>query len=194
MKRILINATQPEELRVALVDGQRLYDLDIETTHLQKKKANIYKGIVTRIEPSLEAAFVDYGAERHGFLPFKELSEEFFVNFNSANGERPTISDVLKEKQEIVVQVQKEERGNKGAALTTQIALAGPYIVMMPNTANSGGISRRVEGDDRSDIRQVMHELNIPDGMSTIIRTAGVGKSAEELQWGVDYLAMVWQA
>ena len=194
MKRILINATQSEELRVALVDGQKLYDLDIETTHQQKKKANIYKGIVTRIEPSLEAAFVDYGAERHGFLPFKELSEEFFAHFTSANGERPTISDVLKEKQEIVIQVQKEERGNKGAALTTQIALAGPYIVMMPNTSNSGGISRRVEGDDRSDIRQVMHELNIPDGMSTIIRTAGVGKSAEELQWGVDYLAMVWQA
>jgi ribonuclease E len=194
MKRILINATQPEELRVALVDGQRLYDLDIETTHLQKKKANIYKGIVTRIEPSLEAAFVDYGAERHGFLPFKELSEDFFTNFNSVSGERPSINDVLREKQEIVVQVQKEERGNKGAALTTQIALAGPYIVMMPNTANSGGISRRVEGDDRSEIRQVMHELNIPDGMSTIIRTAGVGKNAEELQWGVDYLAMVWQA
>jgi ribonuclease E len=194
MKRILINATQPEELRVALVDGQRLYDLDIETTHHQKKKANIYKGIITRIEPSLEAAFVDYGAERHGFLPFKELADEFFAHFKSENGEKPTINDVLKERQEIVVQVQKEERGNKGAALTTQIALAGPYIVMMPNTPNSGGISRRVEGDDRSDIRQVMHELNIPDGMSTIIRTAGVGKNSEELQWGVDYLAMVWQA
>ncbi len=194
MKRILINATQPEELRVALVDGQRLYDLDIETTHHQKKKANIYKGIITRIEPSLEAAFVDYGAERHGFLPFKELADEFFAHFKSENGEKPTINDVLKERQEIVVQVQKEERGNKGAALTTQIALAGPYIVMMPNTSNSGGISRRVEGDDRSDIRQVMHELNIPDGMSTIIRTAGVGKNADELQWGVNYLAMVWQA
>ena len=194
MKRILINATQPEELRVALVDGQRLYDLDIETTHHQKKKANIYKGIITRIEPSLEAAFVDYGGERHGFLPFKELADEFFTHFKSENGEKPNINDVLKERQEIVVQVQKEERGNKGAALTTQIALAGPYIVMMPNTPNSGGISRRVEGDDRSDIRQVMHELNIPDGMSTIIRTAGVGKNAEELQWGVDYLAMVWQA
>lgn len=194
MKRILINATQPEELRVALVDGQRLYDLDIETTHLQKKKANIYKGIITRIEPSLEAAFVDYGADRHGFLPFKELADEFFVGVQKENGEKPTIVDVLKEKQEIIVQVQKEERGNKGAALTTQIALAGPYVVMMPNTPNSGGISRRVEGDDRTDIRQLMSELRIPDGMSTIIRTAGVGKSAEELQWGIDYLDMVWKA
>jgi ribonuclease E len=194
MKRILINATQSEELRVALVDGQRLYDLDIESASQQKKKANIYKGIITRVEPSLEAAFVDYGADRHGFLPFKELADEFFVGLSRENGERLTITDVLRERQEVLVQVQKEERGNKGAALTTQIALAGPYVVMMPNTPNSGGISRRVEGDDRSDIRQLMHELNIPDGMSTIIRTAGVGKTADELQWGVDYLALVWRS
>lgn len=193
MKRMLINATQQEELRIALVDGQTLYDLDVETPHHQKKKANIYKGRITRIEPSLEAAFVDYGADRHGFLPFKEVAEEFFPKNKPESG-RFSIRDVLNEGQEIIVQVQKEERGNKGAALTTQITLAGPYIVMMPNNPKAGGISRRIEGDDRSDIRDALRDTDIPDGMGMIIRTAGVGKSTEELQWGVNYLVQLWDA
>ena len=193
MKRMLINATQPEELRIALVDGQTLYDLDVETPHHQKKKANIYKGRITRIEPSLEAAFVDYGGDRHGFLPFKEVAEEYFPTSKSESG-RPSIRDVLNEGQEIIVQVQKEERGNKGAALTTQITLAGPYIVMMPNNPKAGGISRRIEGDDRSEIRDALRDTDIPDGMGMIIRTAGVGKSTEELQWGVNYLVQLWDA
>lgn len=192
MKRILINATQPEEIRVALVDGQKLYDLDIETPHHQKKKANIYKGKVTRIEPSLEAAFVDYGAERHGFLPFKEVAEEYYPE------ERPegrlSIADVLKEGQELIVQVQKEERGNKGAALTTQITLAGPYVVMMPNNPRAGGISRRIEGEDRAELREALNGVNIPEGMGLIVRTAGIGKSSEELQWNVNYLVQLWEA
>ena len=191
MKRMLINATQQEELRVALVDGQTLYDLDIETPHQKKKKANIYKGVVTRIEPSLEAAFVDYGAERHGFLPFKEVAEEYFPD-NASND--LTIQQVLKEGQELIIQVQKEERGNKGAALTTQITLAGPYVVMMPNNPKSGGISRRIEGDDRSDLRDTLKDIDIPDGMGLIVRTAGVGKSPEELQWGINYLVQLWEA
>jgi len=193
MKRMLINATQQEELRIALVDGQTLYDLDVETPHHQKKKANIYKGRITRIEPSLEAAFVDYGGDRHGFLPFKEVAEEYFPKTKSESG-RPSIRDVLNEGQEIIVQVQKEERGNKGAALTTQITLAGPYIVMMPNNPKAGGISRRIEGDDRSEIRDALRDTDIPDGMGMIIRTAGVGKSTEELQWGVNYLVQLWDA
>ncbi|BBP46274.1 ribonuclease E [Thiosulfatimonas sediminis] len=193
MKRMLINATQKEEVRIALVDGQTLYDLDVETPLHQKKKANIYKGKITRIEPSLEAAFVDYGADRHGFLPFKELASEYFPDRKPDSG-RVTIKDVLKEGQEIIVQVQKEERGNKGAALTTQITLAGPYVVMMPNNPKAGGISRRIEGDDRSDIRDTLRDLETPDGMGLIIRTAGVGKSTDELQWGVNYLVQLWQA
>lgn len=192
MKRMLINATQPEELRVALVDGQTLYDLDIETPHHKKKKANIYKGVITRIEPSLEAAFVDYGAERHGFLPFKEVAEEYFPGSNTDNN--LTIQQVLKEGQELIIQVQKEERGNKGAALTTQITLAGPYVVMMPNNPKSGGISRRIEGDERADLRDTLKDIDIPDGMGLIVRTAGVGKSPDELQWGINYLIQLWEA
>jgi len=190
---MLINATQAEETRIALVDGQTLYDLDVETPQHQKKKANIYKGRVTRIEPSLEAAFVDYGAERHGFLPFKEVADEYYPNKKPESG-RFSIKDVLKEGQEIIVQVQKEERGNKGAALSTQITLAGPYVVMMPNNPKAGGISRRIEGDDRSDIRDSLRDLDVPDGMGLIIRTAGVGKNSEELQWGVNYLIQLWDA
>jgi len=192
MKRMLINATQSEEVRIALVDGQKLYDLDVETPHHQKKKANIYKGTITRIEPSLEAAFVDYGAERHGFLPFKEIAEEYYPE--NKGGGRLSIKDILKEGQEVIVQVQKEERGNKGAALTTQITLAGPYVVMMPNNPKAGGISRRIEGEDRSETRDALQDLNMPDGMGLIIRTAGVGKSTEELQWGVNYLVQLWEA
>jgi ribonuclease E len=188
---MLINAIQSEEVRIALVDGQKLYDLDVETPHHQKKKANIYKGTVTRIEPSLEAAFVDYGSERHGFLPFKEVAEEYYPDKHEG---RLSIKDVLKEGQEIIVQVQKEERGNKGAALTTQITLAGPYVVMMPNNPKAGGISRRIEGDDRSETRTALQDLDMPEGMGMIIRTAGVGKSTEELQWGVNYLVQLWEA
>ncbi len=192
MKRMLINATQSEETRIALVDGQQLYDLDVETPHHQKKKANIYKGKITRIEQHLEAAFVDYGSERHGFLPFKEVAKEYYPKDHT--GERLSISNVLKEGQEVIVQVQKEERGNKGAALSTQITLAGPYIVMMPNNPKAGGISRRIEGEDRSETRDSLSEVNIPEGMGLIIRTAGVGKSTEELQWGVNYLTQLWDA
>jgi len=193
MKRMLINATQAEETRIALVDGQTLYDLDVETPTHQKKKANIYKGKITRIEPSLEAAFVDYGAERHGFLPFKEVADEYYPDQKPDSG-RFSIKDVLKEGQEIIVQVQKEERGNKGAALSTQITLAGPYVVMMPNNPKAGGISRRIEGDDRSDIRDNLRDLETPEGMGLIIRTAGVGKNTDELQWGVNYLIQLWDA
>ena len=193
MKRMLINATQSEETRIALVSGQTLYDLDVETPRHQKKKANIYKGKITRIEPSLEAAFIDYGSERHGFLPFKEVAEEYFPKTKPESG-RFSIKDVLKEGQEIIVQVQKEERGNKGAALTTQITLAGPYVVMMPNNPKAGGISRRIEGDDRSDIRDTLRDLQTPEGMGLIIRTAGVDKNTEELQWGVNYLVQLWEA
>ncbi|WP_019556668.1 ribonuclease E [Thiomicrorhabdus arctica] len=193
MKRMLINATQSEETRIALVSGQTLYDLDVETPRHQKKKANIYKGKITRIEPSLEAAFIDYGSERHGFLPFKEVAEEYFPKNKPESG-RFSIKDVLKEGQEIIVQVQKEERGNKGAALTTQITLAGPYVVMMPNNPKAGGISRRIEGDDRTDIRDTLRDLNTPEGMGLIIRTAGVDKNTEELQWGVNYLVQLWEA
>ncbi|MGM0541122.1 MAG: ribonuclease E [Pseudomonadota bacterium] len=193
MKRMLINATQSEETRIALVSGQTLYDLDVETPRHQKKKANIYKGKITRIEPSLEAAFIDYGSERHGFLPFKEVAEEYFPKNKPESG-RLSIKDVLKEGQEIIVQVQKEERGNKGAALTTQITLAGPYVVMMPNNPKAGGISRRIEGEDRTDIRDTLRDLETPEGMGLIIRTAGVDKNTDELQWGVNYLVQLWEA
>lgn len=192
MKRMLFNATQPEELRVALVDGQRLYDLDIETLHREQKKANIYKGRITRIEPSLEAAFIDYGAERHGFLPLKEISRHYFSP--GAEQGKVNIKDVLKEGQELVVQVVKEERGNKGAALTTFISLAGRYLVLMPNNPRAGGVSRRIEGDDRSEARDALSNLNIPEDMGLILRTAGVGKSTEELQWDLDYLVNLWKA
>ncbi len=193
MKRMLINATQPEELRVALVDGQRLYDLDIETPSREQKKSNIYKGKITRVEPSLEAAFVDYGADRHGFLPLKEVAPSVFCK-QPPEGKRLEIKDVLKEGQEILVQISKEERGTKGAALTTFISLAGRYLVLMPNNPRAGGISRRIEGDDRSELREVLDALTIPDGMGMIVRTAGVGKSDEELQWDMDYLVRVWEA
>lgn len=191
MKRMLINATQPEEIRVALVDGQKLYDLDIEARGSEQKLANIYKGKITRVEPSLEAAFVDYGMERHGFLPLKEISPEYFSGKNEGRG-RPRIQDVLKEGTEVVVQVEKEERGNKGAALTTFISLAGRYMVLMPNNPRGGGISRRIEGDERSELKEAMKDLNIPKGMSVIVRTAGIGRAAEELQWDLDFLLNIW--
>ncbi|MFO1432438.1 MAG: Rne/Rng family ribonuclease [Candidatus Competibacteraceae bacterium] len=194
MKRMLINATQLEELRVAIVDGQKLYDLDIETPSREQKKSNIYKGRITRIEPSLEAAFVDYGAERHGFLPFKEVIRSYFDPQSLSGGGRPSIREAIREGQEIVIQVDKEERGSKGAALTTFISLAGRYLVLMPNNPRAGGVSRRIEGEDRQEIREVMSNLNVPEGMGLIVRTAGVGRSQEELQWDLDYLLHVWQA
>ncbi len=193
MRRMLFNATQPEELRVALVDGQKLYDLDIETSNREQKKSNIYKGTITRIEPSLEAAFVDYGSERHGFLPLKEISRSYFVDDANLSG-RINIKEVLKEGQEVVVQVDKEERGNKGAALTTFISLAGRYLVLMPNNPRAGGVSRRITGEDRHEIREALNALELPSGMGMIVRTAGVGKSHEELQWDLDYLLQLWTA
>jgi ribonuclease E len=193
MKRMLVNATQQEELRVAMVDGQKLYDLDIEVPSREQRKANIYKGRITRIEPSLEAAFVDYGAQRHGFLPLKEISSEYFVRQPEA-GERVQIKDVLKEGQEIVVQVEKEERGTKGAALTTFVSLAGRFLVLMPNNPRAGGVSRRITGEDRDIVRQSLEELDPPDGMGCIVRTAGVGRNTEELRWDLDYLLKVWEA
>lgn len=193
MKRMLINATQQEELRVALVDGQRLYDLDIESPGHEQKKANIYKGKITRIEPSLEAAFVDYGAERHGFLPLKEIAHEYFPASYASHG-RPNIKDVLREGQEVIVQIDKEERGNKGAALTTFISLAGSYLVLMPNNPRAGGISRRIEGDDRTELKEALASLEIPDGMGLIVRTAGVGKTAEALQWDLSFRLKHWEA
>ncbi|MEW3615221.1 ribonuclease E [Pseudomonas aeruginosa] len=191
MKRMLINATQPEELRVALVDGQRLFDLDIESGAREQKKANIYKGRITRVEPSLEAAFVDFGAERHGFLPLKEISREYFKK--SPEG-RINIKEVLSEGQEVIVQVEKEERGNKGAALTTFISLAGRYLVLMPNNPRAGGISRRIEGEERNELREALNGLNAPADMGLIVRTAGLGRSPEELQWDLDYLLQLWSA
>ncbi|MFT4907854.1 MAG: ribonuclease E [Oleispira sp.] len=192
MKRMLINATQTEELRVALVDGQRLYDLDIESGSREQKKSNIYKGKITRIEPSLEAAFVDFGADRHGFLPLKEISKSYFSK-NPGSG-RVNIKEVMREGQEVIVQVDKEERGNKGAALTTMVSLAGRYLVLMPNNARAGGISRRIEGDERTELREAMKGVTVPDDMGVIVRTAGIGRSSEELQWDLDYLMQLWQA
>lgn len=194
MKRMLINATQPEELRVAIVDGQKLYNLDIESPGREQKKANIYKGKITRVEPSLEAAFVDYGSERHGFLPLKEISRSYFSKESQEAGGRVSIKDALKEGQEVVVQVEKEERGNKGAALTTFISLARRYLVLMPNNPRAGGVSRRIEGQDRSDLREAMSNLTMPESMGLIVRTAGIGKSAEDLQWDLDYLLQLWAA
>ena len=190
MKRMLINATQQEELRVALVDGQKLYDLSIEIPSKEQKKANIYKGRISRIEPSLEACFVDYGAERHGFLPLKEISKDYFRK--NPDGGRNNMRDLLSEGQEVIVQVEKEERGNKGAALTTFISLAGRFLVLMPNNPRAGGVSRRIEGEERDQMRQVMDDLQIPDGMGAIVRTAGVGRAAEELQWDLDNLKGQW--
>lgn len=192
MKRMLINATQPEETRVALVDGQRLYDLDIENRLREQKKGNIYKGKITRIEPSLEAAFVDYGSERHGFLPLKEISREYFIKDPKDIDGRIKIKDVVKEGLEVIIQVDKEERGNKGAALTTFISLAGCYLVLMPNNPRAGGISRRIDGDDRSELKDALGQIEVPKGMGVIVRTAGVGRSAEELQYDLSYLKNVW--
>jgi len=194
MKRMLFNASQAEELRVAIVDGQKLVDLDIESVGKEQRKSNIYKGIITRIEPSLEAAFIDYGTDRHGFLPFKEISR---INFNAAEGvdvSRARIQDVLKEGQELIVQVEKDERGNKGAALTTFISLAGRYLVLMPNNPRGGGVSRRIEGEERNELRDIMAQLDVPPGMSIIARTAGIGRTFEELQWDLNYLMQLWRA
>lgn len=192
MKRMLINATQAEELRVAIVDGQSLYDIDIEQPSKEQKKSNIYKGRIVRLEPSLEAAFVEYGGERHGFLPLKEISRDYFVPGVDPN--KASLKEYLREGQEVVVQVDKEERGNKGAALTTFISLAGRYMVLMPNSPSAGGVSRRIEGDDRAALKEAMDALSIPEDMGVIIRTAGVGRAADELQWDLDYLLQVWKA
>lgn len=191
MKRMLFNATQPEELRVAIVNGQTLIDLDIESISKEQRKSNIYKAVITRIEPSLEAAFVDYGCERHGFLPFKEIASSCLAENGTANAR---IQDLLQEGQELIVQVDKDERGTKGAALTTYISLAGRYLVLIPNNPNSGGVSRRITGEERNDLREVIAQLQVPDGMSIIARTAGIGRSTEELQWDLNYLTQLWYA
>jgi len=193
MKRMLINATQEEELRVAMVDGQKLFDLDIEVPSRAQKKANIYKGKITRVEASLDAAFVEYGGNRHGFLPLKEVSKEYFIK-DPEPGARINIKEVLREGQDIVVQVEKEERGNKGAALTTFISLAGRFIVLMPNNPRAGGVSRRITGDDRDQLRDAIRDIEIPDGMGVIVRTAGVGRSKEELDWDLEYLLGIWES
>ncbi|HET9445375.1 MAG TPA: Rne/Rng family ribonuclease [Steroidobacteraceae bacterium] len=192
MKRMLVNATQEEELRVALVDGQKIYDLDIEVPSREQKKANVYTGRITRVEPSLEACFVDYGAERHGFLPLKEITKDYFKGGQAPGGRN--IRELLDEGQEVIVQVEKEERGNKGAALTTFISLAGRFLVLMPNNARAGGVSRRIEGEDREQLREALDQVQIPENMGAIVRTAGVGRSAEELQWDLDNLKEVWTA
>jgi ribonuclease E len=194
MKRILINATQAEELRVAMVNGQQLYDLDIEVPAREQKKSNIYKGKIARIEPSLEAAFVNYGAERHGFLPFKEIARQYLSDSTRDDSGKPSIKDALKVDQEIIVQVEKEERGNKGAALTSFISLAGRFLVAMPQNPRAGGVSRRIEGEDRDELKRVLSGLEMPEGMGVIVRTAGVGRSIEEMQWDLDYLTQVWTA
>ncbi len=193
-KRMLINAKQKDELRVALVDNQILYDLDIERTGRIQKKASIYKGRVTRVEPSLEAAFVDFGSERHGFLPLKEVSREYFSDPNILENGKPHIRDALRPGQEIIIQVDKEERGNKGAALTTFISLAGCYLVLMPNNPRAGGISRRIEGDERNELKDILNQLQVPEGMGLIVRTAGVGRNIEELKWDLEVLLSQWQA
>src|ERR1700726_946786 len=191
MKRMLVNATQQEELRVALVDGQKLYDLSIELRSREQKKANVYKGRISRVEPSLEACFVEYGAQRHGFLPLKEVSKDYFRQ--QPQGGRMNIRELLSEGQDLIVEVEKEERGNKGAALTTFVSLAGRFLVLMPNNPRAGGVSRRIEGEDRDQMREVMSQLQIPDGMGAIVRTAGVGRSVEELQWDLDNLKVQWE-
>ncbi len=191
MKRMLFNATQPEELRVAIVDGQKLIDLDIETAGKEQRKSNIYKAVITRIEPSLEACFVEYGGTRHGFLPFKEVSPDYY---QPGCPSRPSVKEALREGQELLVQVEKDERGNKGAALTTYVSLAGRYIVLMPNNANGGGVSRRIEGEERNELREVLSHVEVPNGMSIIARTAGIGRNQEELQWDLNYLTQLWDA
>ncbi len=193
MKRMLINAAQPEELRVALVDGQELYDLDVEVPSAEQKKGNIYKGRIARVEPSLEACFVEYGAERHGFLPLREIAPGYRKNDNTP-GEHQSIRDALHEGQEILVQVEKEERGTKGAALTTFISLAGRYLVLKPNDPRGGGISKRLEGEDRDEIRNILSQLTLPEGMSVIVRTAGVGRSLEQISWDLDYMCHIWES
>ncbi|MCC6160701.1 MAG: Rne/Rng family ribonuclease, partial [Nitrosomonas sp.] len=192
MKRMLFNATQPEELRVAIVDGQKLIDIDIETVGKEQRKSNIYKAAVTRLEPSLEAAFVDYGAGRHGFLPYKEIAPTCFGKDTNSSSHR--VADRLREGHELIVQVDKDERGNKGAALTTYISLAGRYLVLMPNNPQGGGISRRVSAEERAELREVINNLQVPDGMSIIARTAGIGRNEEELQWDLNYLVQLWRA
>ena len=194
MKRMLINAAQPEEVRVAMVDGQKLHDLDIENRHREQKKGSIYKARITRVEPSLEAAFVEYGSERHGFLPLKEISREYFRRQPADIGGKLNIAELVEEGQEVLIQVEKEERGNKGAALTTFISLAGRYIVLMPNNPRAGGISRRIEGEERDELREALAQLEIPQGMGLIVRTAGVGRAPEELQWDLEYLLQLWTA
>lgn len=194
MKRMLINATQPEELRVAIVDGQALYDLDIEVPSREQKKGNIYKGRISRVEPSLEAAFVDFGQDRHGFLPLKEIARSYFREDAQKTEGRLHIQDAVQEGQEVIIQVEKEERGTKGAALTTFVALSGRYMVLMPNNPRAGGISRRIEGDERQELREALSKLEIPEGMGVIVRTAAVGREREELQWDLDYLLKVWDA
>ncbi len=191
---MIVNATQEEELRVALVDGQRIYDLDIEIPSRESKKANVYKGRITRVEPSLEAAFVDYGSERHGFLPLKEITRDYFKPQPEGDGGRPGMRELIEEGQEVIVQVEKEERGNKGAALTTFISLAGRFLVLMPNNPRAGGVSRRIEGEDREQLREAMDNLEIPEGMGAIVRTAGVGRTPEELQWDLNNLVDIWNA
>jgi len=192
MKRMLFNATQQEELRVAIVDGQKLIDIDIETAGRELRKSNIYKGVITRIEPSLEACFVNYGEDRHGFLPFKEVARTYFKE--GADPRNASIKEALREGQEIMVQVEKEERGNKGAALTSFVSLAGRYLVLMPNNPRGGGVSRRVEGEDRQELRDTMDKLDLPSGMSVIARTAGIGRNVDELQWDLNYLMQLWRA
>ena len=198
MKRMLFNATQAEELRVAIVDGQKLVDLDIESASKEQRKSNIYKAVITRVEPSLEACFVDYGTDRHGFLPIKEISRQYLKGRDDGGGEagagRSRPQDQLREGMELIVQVDKDERGNKGAALTTYISLAGRYLVLMPNNPRGGGVSRRVEGEDRNELRDAVGSLEVPAGMSVIARTAGIGRSPEELQWDLNYLLQLWRA
>jgi ribonuclease E len=191
MKRMLFNATQAEELRVAIVDGQKLVDLDIESANKEQRKGNIYKGVITRVEPSLEACFIDYGAERHGFLPIKEISRSAL---GDADVSRSRIQESLREGMELIVQVEKDERGNKGAALTNFISLAGRYLVLMPNNPRGGGVSRRIEGEERNELRDLLAQLTVPAGMSLIGRTAGIGRNLEELQWDLNYLLQLWTA
>jgi ribonuclease E len=191
---MLINATQPEELRVAIANGQNLVDLDIEVPSLEQKKSNVYKGRITRVEPSLEACFVEFGSTRHGFLPLKEICPEFYQASARGREGRVTIKEAVSEGQEIIVQVEKEERGNKGAALTTYISLAGRYLVLMPTNPKAGGVSRRISGDDREDLREQLQHVTAPDNVGIIVRTAGVGREANELQWDLDYLLQLWDA